>query len=202
MGFPWAETISGVTAVFSAAAAGGSWKAARRANATADTVARIEQNRWHAELTPQFDLTLTETGGGTARLTVHLNGPDELGRLDDVWVSVGNDDMDHAITHGDGRLTQEDLDAFVWGPFRFRAGIDGADADGRGAAPFPLLVGRGRPLAMERTRPGLWMTGKTQEAWQQENVGNPVRIVITCRRGEELWAVARRVDNPPYQPRA
>ncbi|GGJ63304.1 hypothetical protein [Streptomyces brasiliensis] len=49
MDIPWSSLIAGTTAVFSAVATGGAWMAARRANATAEAVARIERDRWHAD---------------------------------------------------------------------------------------------------------------------------------------------------------
>ena len=68
-----------VTAGLSAVAAVGSWRAARRANKTAETVARIERDRRHEERRPQFDLTLEARGPQHSMLNVHLAGPDELG---------------------------------------------------------------------------------------------------------------------------
>ncbi|MFF2475062.1 hypothetical protein [Streptomyces sp. NPDC058066] len=198
MDIPWAAITGGITAVFSAAAAGGSWQAARRANRTADAVARIERERWHADLTPQFDLDLTETGNGQALLTVHLSGPDALRRLDEVAIAIGNDDMDRAVPHPTGDYTQENVDAFVWGPFRFTPGPNGTDSHGRGPEPFPLDVGTGKPRAMQRTRPAPWMGGKTQGTWQGEYAGKPIRLILTCRRGDDEWVISRHLENPPY----
>ncbi|MGW6741617.1 hypothetical protein ACWGDX_12975 [Streptomyces sp. NPDC055025] len=157
---------------------------------------------WHADLTPQFDLALTETGHNQALLNVHLNGPDALHHLDEVVITVGNDDMDHIVLHPSGGLTQDDVDAFVWGPFRFSPYINGTDEHGRGPEAFPLEVGAGRPLAMQRTRPAPWMEGKSQGTWQGENGGNSIRLVLTCRRGDQKWVIARRLENPPFSPQA
>ncbi|TKA01990.1 hypothetical protein [Actinacidiphila oryziradicis] len=202
MGFPWSETINGVIAALAAAAAGGSWKAAHRSSATADAVARIERERWHADLTPQFDITLAQTGASVAYLTVHLEGPDHLRELDEVTIAVGNDDMEHTALHPGPRATQADYDAFVWGPYRFQPRTDGADEHGRSPSPFPLVVGRGRPFFMEHTRPGGWMIGTTEEMWQQEHANQPVRLILTCRRGHEEWVIARSLDNPSTTSRA
>jgi hypothetical protein len=206
MGFPWSETINVVIATFSAAAAGGSWKAARRANDaakrsndTAEAVARIERERWHADLTPQFDITLTETGSGDARLNVHLDGPDHLRHLDAVTITVGDDDNDHTLYQPRVGLTQADYDAQIFGPYRFLPTSDGADQDGRAVAPTPLTVGRGRPFSMERTEPGHWMA-MDMTAWQRQNADKPIRLTLTCRRGDEEWVIARRIDNPPWTP--
>ncbi|MBM9624830.1 hypothetical protein [Streptomyces zhihengii] len=198
MSIPWTDVATLVTAVASAAAAAGSWKAAHRSASTADRVARIERERWHAELTPQVELDFVETGFGQAIVTVHLAGPDALGHLDEVVISVGNDDMEHQLLHEGNGVTQADVDAHVWGPFRFSPGANRTDDHGRGPEPFELRVGTGRPLAMQRTRPGQWMEGKTQAMWQGEYAGQPIRLVLTCRRGEETWVLARRLENPAF----
>ncbi|WP_405673298.1 hypothetical protein [Streptomyces sp. NBC_01530] len=200
MSIPWGAIASFVTAALSAVAAAGSWKAARRANATADAVALIERERWHADLTPQFDLDLLESGNGQAMLVVHLSGPDALRQLDEIAIAVGNDDRDHVVSHPIGGPTQEDVDSFVWGPFRFTPAVNGTDQSGRGPQPFPLDVGAGRPLAMQRTWPAPWMEGTTRDMWQGEYVGQPIRLVMTCRRGDEEWVIARRLENPPFDP--
>jgi hypothetical protein len=41
---------------------------------------------------------------------------------------------------------------------------------------------------MTRTRPGTWMTGTSQEDWRRQTAGQPIRLLITCRReGYEPW---------------
>ncbi|WNI19188.1 hypothetical protein [Actinacidiphila sp. ITFR-21] len=198
MSIHWADGTTAVTAIAGTLAAGGSWLAAKRSNRTAETLARIEQARWHADLTPKFDIALIEQGRGHARLIVHLDGPDALRRLDEVTIRVGDDDNDHTLTQiFVGAPTQEQIDAHIWGPWRFTPGSDGAGQDGRQVAPIPLGVGRGRPFTMERTRHGHWMTGMTDGHWQQQYAGQPIRLILTCRRGDEEWVVARRIDNPP-----
>lgn len=200
MDIPWGDIATFSTAALSAAAAAGAWRAAHRSADTADTLARIEEDRWHADLTPQFDLDLVETGNGQALLNVHLSGPDALRRLDEVRIAVGNDDKDRTVVHPAGNVTQDDVDAFAWGPFRFSPHINGTDEDGRGPEAFPLDVGTGQPRAMQRTRPARWMEGKSQAMWQGENAANPIRLILTCRRGDKEWVIARHVDNPPFNP--
>jgi hypothetical protein len=189
--------LSTIAALASTGAAVAAWLAAKRSNATAEAVARIERDRWQADLTPQFDITLTESSHGQGLLNVHLNGPDHLRHLDEVIIALGNNDMDHTLTHPEPNVTQEDYDNFVWGPFRFRPHVNGTDEHGRSPEPFPLVIGTGRPLAMDRTDRGHWMTGTSQEAWQLQNAGESIRLELTCRRGDEEWVIARRLDNPP-----
>lgn len=211
------DVLNTAAAVSSAIAAGASWlvavranKVAREANAaaaqanqaaesanlTAEALARIERERWHTELTPQFDIRLARPEGDRIRLHIYLSGPDHLGQLDEIRVRVDGDDMLHEARPGDPEVTQEDYDNFVWGPYRFPYGSDGADVHGQTIAPFQLDVGRGKPLVMERTRPGRWMRATTPERWRQKYQHHPVRLVLTCRRGDEEWVLARPVDQP------
>jgi hypothetical protein len=112
-----AIAIIGAAATAAAAiAAFGSWLAARKANATASQVARIEQNRRHQELTPDFDNTLTvrDTAADWADLRVALR-PGPCLRLDEVTSTILDEADKDQWTHGlpDG-LTQEEAELFVW----------------------------------------------------------------------------------------
>lgn len=199
MSIPWGEITASFTAVASTVAAYLAWRTSVRSAETADAVARIEEQRWHADLTPQFKLDLAEVGNGQALLDIHLAGPDALGHLDSISIVVGNDDRAHEVLNAGVDVTQEEVDAFVWGPYRFSPNANGADDDGRGPEPFDLAVGIGTQRAMQRTRPGHWMTGKTQGTWQGEYVGKPIRLKLTCRRGDEQWVITRHLDNPPFE---
>lgn len=188
-----------VAAGLSAVAAAGSWNAARRANKTAETVARIERDRRHEERRPQFQLTLDPLGPQHLRLNVHLAGPDELRDVEVTSIRVDDDDKDRtALTPGG--VSREEIDNHVWGPLRFTPRVDEADRHGRAVGPFTFRVGRGRPFQMEPTSPGRWMTGTTPEQWQEQYRGHPVRLVITCRVGDEEWVLPRHLQNPPSRP--
>ena len=198
MGTPWAALVGGTTAVFSAIAAVGSWRAAHRANSTADAVGRIERDRWHAEQLPQFRVTIKRQEGDRATLRVHLAGPLPLCHLDEIRVEVvQSDDMDYSPRLA-GSATQEQVDAQVWGPLRFVPGSDGADRNGQTVAPFALAVGKGRPFALERTRSPLWWDGNDrEERWRDKWLNKPLRLVLTCRReGYEPWTVPYELDVP------
>ncbi|MFF1628928.1 hypothetical protein [Streptomyces sp. NPDC058272] len=184
MGTPSASVIAGSTAVFSAVATGGAWLAARRANATADAVARIERDRWHADLLPQF--------------SVRLVGPLPLCHLDEIRVEIAqSDDMDYTPRLAGGP-TEEQVAAQVWGPLRFVPGSDGADRTGHTVVPFALAVGRGRPFALERTRsPFWWEDDDREERWRDKWLNLPMRLVLSCRReGFDPWTVPYEVDVP------
>ncbi|WP_405479794.1 hypothetical protein [Streptomyces anulatus] len=199
MNIPWGDIATYITAGAGVAAAIGAWRAAERSAKTADAVARIEEERWHSDLTPDFALDLVPAGNGQAQLLVHLNRPPSLRHLDHIAIEVGNDDKDHILLNPGPEVTQADVDAFAWGPFRFSPSINGTDEHGRSPEPFALHVGRGAQRAMQRTRPGFWMEGKTQGVWQGEYVGQPIRLVLTCRRGDREWKIARQLENPVFE---
>ncbi|MCG0066281.1 hypothetical protein L0F81_23820 [Streptomyces tricolor] len=198
MSIPWADIGAVSTAGLSAIATWGAWLAARRSAKTAEAVARIERQRWHADLTPQFDISIERSESGRAALSIRLVGPLPLGRLDEIAVRiVSSDDMDRTARLPGGP-TQEDLDAQVWGPCRFTHGADGADENGQTVAPFSLSVGTGRPFSIERTRPPHWQEGPDVERrWRDEWLNAPMRLVITCTREEfEPWVVPCDVEVP------
>ena len=198
MSIPWSSIVGGVTAAFSAVAGVGAWMAARRANTTADAVARIEKERWHAELLPQFNIAIEGLEGDRATLSVHLAGPLSLHHLDEIRIQVvASDDMSRTATMAGGP-SQEAIDAQVWGPFRFVPNINEADANGQRIPSFPLRVGAGHPFALERTRPPLWQEGNDrQEHWRDQWLNKPMRLVLTCRRdGFDPWTVPYEVEVP------
>ncbi|MFE6072105.1 hypothetical protein [Streptomyces sp. NPDC056525] len=203
---------AGLIATFlSVIAAAAAWEATGRASdtaeearRTADTVGRIERERWLAEQTPQFEFTLAPAGEGStwSKFLVHLAGPDSLRHLDSVTIRIGDDDYDHTPRLAGPGPTPEQVAAHVWGPFRFVPHTDGADECGREVTFTDLHVGRGRPLSLDRTQPGFWMEGKTFASWQGQYAGHPLRLILTCRRGGDTWKVARNIDNPPLRPEA
>lgn len=198
MSIPWGDIATFSTAALSAVAAAGAWLTAHRSAKTADTVARIEQDRWHAELLPQFDISIERGEGDRATLSVRLAGPLPLCHLDEIRIQVvQSDDMSRVATLP-AEPTQEQLDAQVWGPLRFTHGADGADLDGKTVAPFSLEVGTGRPFSIERTRPPHWQQGDDRDArWRDQWLNLPMRLVLTCRRdGFKDWVVPCDVEVP------
>ncbi|MYU24652.1 hypothetical protein [Streptomyces sp. SID8352] len=185
------------TAGLSAIAACGAWLAARRSTKTAETLTRIERDRRHEERRPRFRFSLGGPYRECSTLNVHLAGPDELGEVEVVSIRVDDDDKDRSNLLGRG-ATREDIEAHVWGPYQFTPHNDTADENGRAVGPFSLKVGRGRPFQMDRTRPGAWMEGKTMDAWQEEYLGHPVRLVITCRVGDETWTLTQALPTDPW----
>ncbi|MTE19356.1 hypothetical protein F0L17_09490 [Streptomyces sp. TRM43335] len=188
MSFWSSDTINAGAAVASAVAAGAALLTARRAHHTAQTVARIEHDRWHAELTPQFNITITGIEGDRATLDVQLVGPIALDHLDKITLTVVQSDDAERTNRLPGGPSQNEIDNHVYGPYRFVPSPDGTDAHGHGPAPFSLRVGRGRPFALERTRPPRWQTGDdAAERWQHQWETWPMRLLVTCERNGETW---------------
>lgn len=198
MGATWAESLSAVAAAMSAGAAGLALLAVRKTNSTADSVARIEQARWHHDLTPQFDVRIDQVEGDRARLTVHLYGPASLRALKEVRVRIVASDDQRRYSGLAGGRTREEVDAQVWGPWRFTYGADGADVNGHAVAPVPLDVGRGRPFSIEKTRAPFWWEGNDVAArWRNEWRDKPIRLVLEARReGHEPWTVPLTIEQP------
>ncbi|MBC2868589.1 hypothetical protein [Streptomyces mexicanus] len=137
--------IAAASAVFSGLAAFGAWKASREANDTAASVAQIERDRWHNALTPQLRLRLEQSDG---LLYVRFDGPAQLGRLS-IRLII-RDDFDRTRVPGlAGGPTPDEIAQVVWGSYRFRPGVDGADQLGRTVTPFPLDAGDRTRLALD-----------------------------------------------------
>jgi hypothetical protein len=91
-------------------------KTANRANQVAESIARVEQDRWHTELTPKFEAEI-DHGNSNAqqlKLVLRLIGPIGLDRLDEIVLSIRNDRMREPSQLADSP-TQEQIDQVVWG---------------------------------------------------------------------------------------
>jgi hypothetical protein len=191
-------SIATVSAAFTGAAAYGAWKASREANTaaryaneTATVVAQIEQERWHRELTPQLRIKLqTEP---QKLLYVRFDGPAKLGELH-IELRI-QDDLLGSRTHHMVGLTPVQLaeaDEVVWGPYRFRPGIDYADALGRAIPPFPLLPGGRTRLAVDPSpRPSWYDDSDGEQRWRDRYRTSPIRLWATCTDPEHKpWTLA------------
>jgi hypothetical protein len=175
-----------------AAAAVGAWWAARSSTQASEAMTSIERHRWHADLTPQFELTRRVTSGERAELRVALFGPAGLDRLDRVALHI-RDDIPGRAPATPGEPTAEEIPRQIWGPYRFVPGVDGADQTGRRVAPFALLQGNWRPLALERTRRPELATDPV--GWRRQYNDQPVRLTLArVREGEEPWTVPLEVQ--------
>ncbi|WP_424922002.1 hypothetical protein [Streptomyces sp. wa1] len=177
-------------AVVAAVAAIGSWRAARHANGTAQTLSRIEQQRLHTDLTPVFRCTIVANEArSTAMLRVHLEGPPGLlshGHIE-ITTALRNDNPHR----GDGPQlagtpTPEEVRAHIWGPWKFSA--DGRDATGRTVAPQQLTIGEWTRYGLTPTTPPSW-SADTADAWRRDYANEPVRLSITARSKGSEWTV-------------
>lgn len=171
------------------------WRSTEKAAETAASMKTIETRRWHADMTPQFEVTCVPTWMGDrasdtrAELRIRFTGPPGLHKLT-ITATIRNDWPDRKSTLNGGP-TQEQLDAQIWGPYRFVHGVDGGSQDGRTISPFTLLVGDGRPFALERTPSPRWADAA---GWRQRYEGAKVRLALHCvHDGDEPWIVHRDV---------
>lgn len=200
-----------VSIVAAAGSVGAVWYSRRSAKsaavsaAAADTTAALDSQRRHDELTPEFDISIAagENGVGEhAHMRVTLTGPDGLDRLDEVTIAILDEaGKDHWAYGLPDKVSTEETDRFVWGPWEFNTGASAQVTDNRTTRARPYSRPDGKNwdrLSLTRTRPGHWMGAMTPEQWQREQDG-PVRLRITCRRGDEQWVLLREVEvqEPP-----
>lgn len=198
--------IGAVAAVGAAWAATGSWLAARKANQTAASVAAIERERRHDELAPEFEITCRSLGPppAGAELYIALTGG-RLERYDAVTVSIldeaRRDHWGHGLPEG---VTQEEAQAFVWGPWEFNAMASAQVVSNRETRPraYSRVSGKNWDLlALVHTRPGPWMGSMATGQWLKQWDAQPVRLLVTCRcDGYEPWFIQRDIkveEDPP-----
>jgi hypothetical protein len=196
--------IGAVAAIGAAVAAFGSWTSARKANDTAASLAAIEADRRHDELTPVFEMTCKVSDDNFALLRVTLVGG-RLDQFDAVVVTV----LDEAgRDHGPPRHvkvlggpwtgpTEEEVRACVWGPVEFNANLPRKVVSNRESKPqaFSMLNGKNwAQFIMRPTRPPSWGNSSVSE-WRERYEDQPVRLLLTCRRSgyPEPWFVQQDV---------
>ncbi|MEU8984568.1 hypothetical protein [Streptomyces sp. NPDC048309] len=189
-------SIAALSAALSGAAAYGAWKASREANKaawnaneTAASVAQIERDRWHRELTPQLRIKLQADPHEV--LYVRFDGPAALGELA-VALKI-RDDFDRSrLPHLAGTPTPEEREQVIWGPYRFRPRVDDADELGRSVPAFPLLPGDRHRLALDPSLRPSWYPGDDREQrWRDEYRTSPIRLWAECTApGHKPWKLA------------
>ncbi|MGW7824936.1 hypothetical protein ACWGLF_44555 [Streptomyces puniciscabiei] len=131
------------------------WNIAERcaSRAAAKAGAQVERDRWHHEMTPQFDVTITRLGPGSdqASLMVTFEGPAALERLDEVELEIRDDGYTHGVGLVGG-VDEQELANTIWGPYRFKPGIDGATGVGRTSPAVPMALGEWLKRALEESR--------------------------------------------------
>lgn len=185
----WSDGTNAIAATASALAAIAAWIAARRSNATAETVAQIERDRWHAELTPEFEVTATEFGHGSNKVTLRivLTKPTGLPGLTRSVLRIRDDGYNH---QPGGLVTQEMIDTTIFGPYRFEPCISGASADGRTVTGRPVGLGDWDKFTLERTMPD----HADPETWMDTYIDAPIRLSIECHAdGHKPWYITYEV---------
>ncbi len=207
--------ISLVASILSGIGAVGAWRAAGRANRHAEEAnelarkanalaeqanetntktAAIEQAKRHNDLRPQFEFKFVRSSGGQpAQLEVKLAGPAELGRLDAVAISIRDDDM--RARPSASSSADDDIEDYIWGPYRFRPGIGGTDQAGRHLGEFSIEVGDSRRFLLDLTvepqghvPPG---------SWRQSQQGKRIRLTVTStHEGLDPWTDVDEVRTP------
>lgn len=195
--------IAAIAALFSGWAAWSARQAAKSSNRNAQTsnrtaeaafrtaasVAQIERDRWHHELTPIVEFRMT-TERGWPELLVRYTGPSALGRLERVELTI-RDDRDRS---NDpllaGGLTAEERAATIWGPYRFKLGTDDcSDGLGRSIEPISLPLREVHRLALEATHPHSHYGGG-QVQWERDNRDKAFRLWVTCHvEGHKPWTL-------------
>jgi hypothetical protein len=164
-------------------------------------VASIEQDRRHDELTPEFKITCEarDNDGNRAELNLELIGPAGLAELDQLIVRI-RDDIPRRKPRDGSQLTQEQIAAVIWGPYRIVTGLRNTDANGRAHGPFQLLKNEPYPIPVERSHLPPWMSNPEQ--WRKQYEGKPVRLEIICQRGDdEHWIIPAEIQ-VKYPPQA
>ncbi|MGW0423285.1 hypothetical protein [Streptomyces sp. NPDC003015] len=183
-------SITAAAAALSGVAAWGAWKASREANATASSVAQIERDRWHRELTPQLRIKL-ETTGARHTLYVRFDAPAALRDLT-VELTI-RDDMDRSrFPHLAGGPTPEQTAEVIWGPYRFNPRVEGSDGLGRAVSAFALLPGDRQRLVVEpSTRPSWYNDADGEQRWREEYRTEPIRLWALCTAsGHKPWRLS------------
>lgn len=182
---------AGVAAI----AARQSLNSAKEANAAAGSLAAIERDRRHDELTPVFDLQFTTAGGDKAVLKVMLSGG-RLESLDEVTLTI-LDDQDHWAAGLPDGVTQDEAEAFVWGPYEFDISAFAPFVSNRQSRPRPysrLSAKDWELLPLTRTGPPKWRSSYGGGLWRKQYADKPIRLLITCRRkGDEPWTLQKDV---------
>jgi hypothetical protein len=176
-------------------------ESAAQANAAAQTLTAIERDRRHEELTPQFEVIFTRRDSAHADLKVTLSGG-RLEYLDEVTVTILDEaGKEHWGSRLPGNLTSDQAAAFVWGPWEFLTAASVQIVSNRQSRPRPYSRVTGKNwdlLPLTPTRPGHWMSTYSQEQWQGDFAGQPIRLLITCRRDSyDPWLLLREVAIPP-----
>ncbi|AZP14755.1 hypothetical protein EJC51_47195 [Streptomyces aquilus] len=172
-------------------------RTAELAAQTAESVAQIERDRWHRELTPRLRVRV-DLSEPNHVLVLRFEGPGELGRLQ-VRLSI-RDDRDHSddpVLGADPEEQRAERAAVIWGPLRFRQGVDRADAGERTAGPFHLEAHDERKVTVQPSMRPRWYEGASGELrWEADyRYQRPLRLWADCEaEGHKPWRLPFEVS--------
>jgi len=159
--------------------------------------AAIEGKRMHSDLTPVLAVTCSEqegSNGQKAELTVELTGPNGLDELDEVTIRI-RDDIPVRKPGPGSDLTEKQISAILWGPYRLNPGMQDTDSGGRTHGPFKLPKHERYPLQLEWTLVPSWAP---RGYWRSHYADHPVRLEVNCRRtGHEPWILRLEAQVKP-----
>ncbi|QKW15469.1 hypothetical protein [Verrucosispora sp. NA02020] len=163
------------------------WLAWRTAKAVRRDQSASETRRRHREMRPTLDVTIEHPNGHEIGiLSIKLTGPREVERYDRIQVRI-RDDKERPPPRTGSNVTVEKQNAQVWGPFRFRHGVDGAREDGRVAEQGGKAVTDRWLFSLDRTTAPEWYGGGDPE-WRRTYDGTPLRLrVAISRAGSMPW---------------
>lgn len=146
----WAAVLLAPVTIAGAVVAGLAW---RTSIGVRKDQAEAEKDRRHREMRPMLDVAADlRFGSDTGILTVKLTGPREMERYDWIRVQMRND-KERKFPGAHRGYSEEEWQRQVWGPFRFRPGVDGAGEHGRTAELGGRAVTDAWLFAIERTTP-------------------------------------------------
>lgn len=182
-------SIAAAAAALSGVAAWGAWKASREANATAASVAQIERDRWHRELTPQLRIKLER--GTRDTLYVRFDAPAALGELV-VQLTIRDDSDRSGLPHLADGSTPEQRAGVIWGPFQFHPRVEDTDELGRTVPAFSLLPGdRQRLVVVQSPKPSWYQDALGEQRWRDEFRTEPIRLWAHCTApGHKPWCLS------------
>ncbi|MFD5856019.1 hypothetical protein [Streptomyces chartreusis] len=181
-------SIAAAAAALSGVAAFASWRSSREANATASSIAQIERDRWHRELTPQLRLRVD---ANQQKVYVRFDSPAAL-KLLQVWLHVRDDrDRSEDPVLGAGPTAAQRAEV-IWGPYSFRRGTDGVMAGGRSAGPYRLAAQDMTLVAIEPSHRPTWMEGTSgEDQWRSQYRTAGMRLWADCEaEGHKPWRLS------------
>ncbi|WP_284741737.1 hypothetical protein [Amycolatopsis sp. RTGN1] len=204
--------VSGLISLGSVGYARMAARANKRSAVADETTAALEGDRRHAELTPRLRVRCTPANAGSpdSKLTVELLGPPELGGLDELVVTIRNDNPWRGQSAPlAGGPSSEAVAAHLWSPLKFvrgtgpgadpAFGVPGADDTGRTTPTSGLPVGEMLPFFLEPTTPPVWSEGQTRQDWRRER-GTVLRLSFLCRKDGAEWTLVGEIDTQTDNP--